>query len=976
MPPIDQVLLDHLNPEQCAAASDPANEVLTLACAGSGKSRTLAYRIAWLLASGAPAESIVAFTFTEKAADSIKLRVSSALRTAELDENALGRMFIGTIHGYCQFLLGNIDARHRQFEVLDENRLTLYLVSRYPQLGIHHLRNARNTGYFATIQEVCRAWVMMNEELINPADVLQLDADLSAVLDALSTSLDHDEFIDFSLMQRLVVDRLDRGDPGAIEATEQLRHLLVDEYQDINPIQERLITLLHQRSQTLFVVGDDDQSIYGWRGADVTRIIEFDRRYPAASRHTLNVNYRSTPAIVTAADAFAAAELGAERIVKNPRAIDRANPRDFRVLWFATREDEANWVVQRINALLGTLYVEADGTRRGLTPADFAILMRSTRQNEPNGNPPRHFAFTNALSNAGIRYSLEAGGGLFDRLEVATLRSTFELLRNGNPDRNQLDAHYRAEILPAFPRANFNAIARVLSNWARRIHAPVVRGLARQRIYPQQLVYDLLEAFGIREVDFQAEVMQDIGVFSKILQDVETVYMSVDTTGRFHEILNFLQVVADQGYDSSSYEISQRPDAVTVSTVHKMKGLEFPVVFIVDVENTRFPKRRRTYNGWLPTNLLQNAIARGSYQSTRQEEARLFYTALTRAERYLYVSGCAQGPGWQRRLGQSQFTALLRHPEISNDTAGLPQGLVGAPRSRRIEDSNLPTTFSDVKYYLRCPRDYLYRKVYGFSPPIADLFGFGQTVHAAVAKLHESFRDHCPTPEEAAQIAEDIFHVKHVPQSRDPQNNPGPYERARDRAVEVVRSYATDFGGDFERRRQVEARFEIPAQQTVISGTIDLMLLEDAAGNVVDACVIDFKTMEGGDDPVNAEELEWTELALQVQLYARAARDVLGHVAAQGFVHLLKDNQRVDIPISPAAVDAAILNVEWAVRQIIAEDFPMRPHADKCGKCDFRQLCAKRPEAFIGNDMPPPLEIPGERRMEVASIRLFDPNFT
>src|SRR5262249_28175803 len=157
--------------------------------------------------------------------------------------------------------------------------------------------------------------------------------------------------------------------------------------------------------------------------------------------------------------------------------------------------------------------------------------------------------------------------------------------------------------------------------------------------------------------------------------------------------------------------------------------------------------------------------------------------------------------------------------------------------------------------------------------------------------------------DDAQRVARETFHLKHAPVSADPDNRPGPYERARDSADRILRAYVREFSEDFERRRQVEARFEIPAEMAVISGSIDLLLREDNAGNVLDACVVDFKAIQGGDDPLVAPNLDWTELSLQVQLYAKAARDVLAQGIRQGFVHLLKDNQRVPIPVDDRSVD-------------------------------------------------------------------------
>ena len=317
---IDQVLRNELTPQQYDAAVDTAREVLCLACAGSGKSRTLAYRIARLLAQNEPPEGIVAFTFTEKAAESIKRRVSQALTTAGLDPTVMGAMYIGTIHSYCQHVLGDMDATYRQYDVLDENRLKLYMISRYYQLGLRNFerRVRRRYKYFETVKQVSNAWKTANDELLDFNTVAIEDQDLGDLLTRIRDGLRTDQYIDFSLMIRDVVEAIRSNAAGVENGIGRLRHLMVDEYQDVNPCQEELIRLLHQRSQTLFVVGDDDQSIYAWRGADVSNILGFQQRYAGCSVHTLSQNFRSTEPIVQASDAFAAAMLGPSRIPKNP----------------------------------------------------------------------------------------------------------------------------------------------------------------------------------------------------------------------------------------------------------------------------------------------------------------------------------------------------------------------------------------------------------------------------------------------------------------------------------------------------------------------------------------------------------------------------------------------------------------------------------------------------------------------------------
>ena len=972
---IDQILRDSLTAEQYAAATDPAAEVLCLACAGSGKSRTLAYRIARLLAEGEPPESIVAFTFTEKAAESIKRRVKDALEAAGIPATVIGAMYIGTIHAYCQRILGDVNAAYRQYDVLDDNRLKLYLMRTYGLLGLQTMRERMGGGYFNAIGELSVAWKTANDELLDFDDVIVADdagePNIGELLVSISERMEQDQFIDFSAMIRKAVELLEANSPSVDIAVGRLRHLMVDEYQDVNPSQEALIRQLRGRVGTLFVVGDDDQAIYGWRGADVTNILEFRERYPNCAQHSLARNFRSATPIVEAADAFVSKELGAVRMPKAPTAVENKTPQDVRVLRFPDRPTEAKWVAERIKALLGTAY-DDNGVERGLTPADFAILMRSTRTKE-NDDLPRHAAFTTALDEVDVRYSLESGGGAFDRPQTEVLRTTFELLRKESPNRDTVREHFDENVRPAYHAADFNALARALSEWGRAIHP--AQGAANQRLYPQQLVYDLLAAFNIQKSNFDDQTWRDIGLFSKMLLDVEAVYPHVGADYDFGSLLNFLQNIAEYGYDISTDDALQRPDTVTVSTVHKMKGLEFPCVFIVDTQARRFPRDQSKYSGWLPKEVMEDAVARGAYQSTPEEEIRLFYTAVTRAERYLYVTGAEMLPQGKRRSNQSRYALRLAEHEAALDSPdGLPAGLAKAEQRRRIEDADYPTNFSEIKLYLDCPKSYQFSRRYGFNPVILEMFGYGKSVHTSIQKLHEQFPDTRPADSEIARVVGDTFHLKHVARSRNPESNPGPYERAKDSAVKAAQAYVESHGSDFERQRSTEVTFEIPAAHCVITGSIDLLLREDDSGNILGAEIIDFKTMDSADPDNGAYMVDWTDLVLQVQLYAKAATEVLGENAKTGSVHFLKDNQRVSVPITDGALNNAIANIEWAVEGILAGDFPMRPHPEKCDACDFKAICAKTPQDFgkLGTQ-PPALHLPDNHTEMARAFSQYQP---
>jgi len=471
--------------------------------------------------------------------------------------------------------------------------------------------------------------------------------------------------------------------------------------------------------------------------------------------------------------------------------------------------------------------------------------------------------------------------------------------------------------------------------------------------------------------------MRDLGVFSGIILDVEKVFVSIDTDQRYQSVLNFLENVAESGYDTTQVELMSRPDAVTISTVHKMKGLEFPVVFVIDVVNRRFPVDNRGYRGWLPFNLIQSALNRGLYQSNIHGEARLFYTALTRAERFLYITGSRIQLGLSIPKNPSLFKLRiqgLNDPTVVTETTHLPDNIERIEQRPRIDEESMPTSFTEIKDYLECPMKYKFRKIYGYSPAVPELFGYGLTTHTAINRVHQVYPNTAPSRKEAEGIAEDVFHLKHVFPSRDPVRE-GPYERARNASKSLVGNYAEGYPEDFVQSRSLEQRFEIKADKALITGSIDLLLREDSDGDILEARVIDFKSMDFPEGQINP--FYWINLSLQVQLYAYAADIVLGENAKTGSVHLLKApnteelSNRVNVPITDNAIESAIHNIEWAVNRILDGEFPMRPSNGKCKECDFRKICSKQRQEFKSTEVPNPIHIPETDGVTEIVVRSF-----
>ena len=952
----EEILHSNLTDEQYAAVIDDSRNILCLACAGSGKSRTLAYKIAYLISKGEEPESIIAFTFTEKAAESIKRRVAEALRKFGLSENIVGAMFIGTLDAFCQKLLGDINAKYRQFDILDQNRLALYIMSRQYKLG---LKNGK--GYFNRIKEFTDAWQTMHNENIDLNDIEKYDTELFNRLSCLSDSMSADGYMDFSFAIYLAVQELKKIEKKEGSYIEKFKYLFVDEYQDINPIQEEFIKTLSEFLDMLFVVGDDDQSIYGWRGANVQNILTFKDRYKDVKMHKLLVNFRSTKAIVETANSFIQKTIPFERLPKEIKYHQNGNIQDLRNLWFQTREDEAKWVAQRIKSLIGTTYIEynPDGTeksRRGLTYSDFAVLIRSIRSQKDEN---KDVQFVNAMRELDIPVKTSGEGGIFDRPYAQCILEIMELLRDGTgANRTDAEKCFVKSVLPIFPDADKNKYFNVLQEWYSNIYTPATS--ARRKVYPQIFLHQIVDALNLRMLRDET-ALRDLGLFSDIIKDVEQTYVSIDSEWRYREMLNFLQNIA-QNYELDSVDYISKVDAVNVSTIHKVKGLEYPVVFVVDLVNQRFPSKKGQYGGILPEELMGNAIDRGAYGNRLEDEARLFYTPITRAERLLYLTGSEIHPRLKNKKKPSVFTAELNYPDMRKDMTidELADKIEPIPR---FDDNELPTDFSSVKSYLKCPFMYKLQNIYGYNAAVPELFGFGQTTHTILERLHQKYKDRIPTEKEIFDMVEDTFMLKHVFPSNDPVNRPGSYERAKMLVHEIMKKYVNTYADDFCRIRQDEARFELLVDEALITGSIDLLLKEDEAQNIGVAEVIDFKSMEMSD---KLEEFDWREMSLQVQLYSRAAKEVIGENAETGYVHTLKDNNRVKVPVDELSVKNAIGAIEWAVKGILQEDFPMRACSANCTKCDYRALCRQEREEFKRKELPPVINTPAGERVVAA----------
>ena|SRR3989442_571260 len=348
------------DPQQKAIEHAGRNPQL-IACAGSGKTEVVARRVVHLLTPGregtlAP-RNIVAFTFTDKAAAELKERIITRARQALGDVTGLAEMFVGTIHAFCLELLKSEAPKYLKYEVLNEVQQGLFVDRHSKQSGLTAstdltgtpLKRYRDTKNYIGALTILRE-AEREDTNLNGCSVLD-------GLEAYQNLLKEHSYLDYSSILESAVEVLTNDNNLRDRLAERVKYVIVDEYQDVNPVQEAIVWSLHEFGARICVVGDDDQTIYQWRGSDVENILTFDSRYPDVDQIPLEENFRSSDGIVETARPFI--EQNAARLVKGmkPTGAQAHEPGDIVALSFATPGEEAQHIAATAQALRGVAFI-------------------------------------------------------------------------------------------------------------------------------------------------------------------------------------------------------------------------------------------------------------------------------------------------------------------------------------------------------------------------------------------------------------------------------------------------------------------------------------------------------------------------------------------------------------------------------------------------------------------------------------------
>lgn len=828
-------LLENLNTEQLQAVTHASGPLLIVAGAGTGKTTVITRRIAWLISQKlAQPEEILALTFTEKAASEMEERVDLLMPLGYVD------FWISTFHAFCERILKQhaLDiGLSSDFELLDDTKQWILVYKNLDKFTLDYYRPLGNPSKF--ISSMLQHFSRCKDELITPEDYLQYaqglqlsdgNAELIPSEDKATEVKRVTELANaYHVYQKLLLDNgyLDFGD--LINYTLELfrrrtnilefyrnrfKHILVDEFQDTNVAQYELVKLLASKPKAvvsreslvrrqesknletddyrlvtnLTVVGDDDQSIYKFRGASVSNILKFEHDYPGVTQITLTQNYRSSQEILDLSYKLIQqnnpdrleVKLGISKRLVNPTEVKSEKGKEkseIQVLEGKDLSDELDLVVKKILHLKD---IHPDTSWN-----DFAILIRSRGASDEI--LPR-------LEAAGIPFTYLANTGLYRKQLVADLIGYLKLLDN----YHESGSLYRTLNFPKFRLPAQDLATLVQYSGKHTLSLYETLKIAEELVETEELeesstsakaTGDLREkgkelsklTEGSRQkikdllalVHAHTELAKDrsvVEVFVTVVKDLHVADMLEEETlenaqnrellEQFYKqieafeqdktvsdkslraFLSDLELELRAGHDGDiKFDPNIGPETLKVLTVHAAKGLEFENVFVVNLVDQRFPTREKSTGIDIPEPLVKDILPEGDFHL--QEERRLFYVALTRAKKRLYLT-------WSKDYGGSRAkkpSIFLQETELvpsEKTTKATGKVVFNRPEShpKRQVYQDLPSTFSysAINAFKKCPLEYKYAQYLKLPLPGSPQLSFGVTMHCTFQRYLEEFQ--------------------------------------------------------------------------------------------------------------------------------------------------------------------------------------------------------------------------------------------
>ena len=851
---------------------------IIIAGPGTGKTTELVRRVIEFLSTSSQDEKCIVSTFTRKAAEELSERISAAAPTNLATHN---RVLVGTIHSIASTLLktfgnGKFDDR----EILSEELQIPFIHSKLINLGFGENEVKGRAGW--NLARECAAIYNKITDQRLTLNELQSVPNIQRFIDSYPVYLELLKFeksFDFATLQSVLLAELQNNDEMLGRVVGEYGKLFVDEYQDVNDLQADIFVKLMDAGADLVVVGDDDQSIYGFRGSRVQNMLEFpqycsDLNIPCTSS-SLDINYRSTINLVASFNSYLE-KVPYQRFAKNLTSSRKDSGSLPTYVELADEIEEANFIANKIKQLKELGLIESFG--------QVAILCSSVRN---HGS-----AIQQELKNIGIPVLVSGNGGLFETdfgIEMRLLVSFW------------LDKDDAIENLKTSINDQLGSV--YLSMYEKNGYLQKLESLKTKHKYLASctaLCYELFERTEF--IDRHSHHEQNLGTITSLV-------LSFDRfAGRFdpYGLQAYFSYLADTA--TIDYEIPQSVNGVVLTTIHRAKGLEFDVVFVASQNNRGAPP---------PTvvNHLDTALGFGD-DEIAHEKFRAFYVAITRARNLLFLTSTEHLTSTARR-----YTAAQPLEKFCSTGMVLPaikvDQLVDMEQSTHTERSGLsnPLSYNSIRTYEICPKQYWYANVLRLETVRIGGMTFGSNMHRVVELILRRFAQNGRViQKEVDEIFRDIWRD-------DPYRSPAENAKYFQAGQKQINQFKSKFVENLNPSDtfEVESVFNVEMQGVAITGRFDMVR---ESGGVHE--IVDFKTGDEGD------------YANQLTLYAACRKIQVGVDVKKLSIYYLKTGKTVEVdPVSPEVWQAAVIRVRDGIE---SRDYSATP-GKHCGDCSYRMIC-------------------------------------
>lgn len=882
-----------LSGEQSEAVLSISRYIRVSAGAGTGKTETLTRRIVYLILHErvAPKE-IVAFTFTDKAAQNMKSRIYEEVERLGGKEACLklGDMYVGTIHGFCLRMLQN-SLDYGDYEVFNENQEMAFVLRKGWDLGLE------KEHYFNSCESFLRSVNVVYNELIDYKKLEEKSHAFYIKLRLYEEILKKNKRLSFSQIISFAVRHIENSPKSVL----YIRHLLVDEYQDINRAQENLVKLIGKNAN-IFVVGDPRQTIYKWRGSNEGLFENFKTIFSGVQDISLSENRRSSKSVIAVANAISEQMTNKSKPLKPLR-----NEEGFAgSIDFGSKEEEANWIVKRIKDLVEV--------KKCANYSDIAILFRSVKI---SGEP-----FLKELRKLNVPFTIGGNSGLFQKDEVQAIARLFSWLSykgfwqvGFGINKNEIrDEELLKTGIQKWKQATNIQLGEKeidsLKSWKKKAENEGFRTLI-------DAYYELLVILRYKELDWhdqiKSNVMANLGGFSSLLSDYD---VAISFGGRpsplktyFSDLCFFMNFYATSSYEEQNEEETSKNDAVQLMTIHQAKGLEWNFVFIPSFIEGKFPQSRTGIKQrW---EISEELFDRLRYEGEENDERRLVYVAITRAKENLLISYNLERENDHKSRFLEEMQSNLKKLRLTDDMPGSEYG--------KGKDEELLNTFftGELIEYFRCPYFYRFRNVWEYKPEIVGPLGYGKSLHYCLRLVANNLEDK-NLKETVKNIFSKNFSLPFAPESL--------REKLAVKGEKVLSDFVSKNEGDIRNIESVEVRVEFPLKRSTVVGKADVIIKNEAKGGIE---VRDYKT---SDKVISKEESD-----MQVRLYSIGFK-TLGKNPVEGSIANLEENEIRYLTVAEQDLEKTQKTTENVIEGILEKKF--EPIVGlHCRTCDFNRIC-------------------------------------